>query len=372
LLFHTAVARCGFGHLRALDVSRFFASSEDTLETVLRLNAGSLQQLRVCNGIEYDCNKDDDANWVLGEESTETLLEAAPRLPCLEVDVHLEHDMEKFQRMLRRTPPYTPLRVRGLRFDFPQNADVATLMELTAEVSACDTITDLYLDEAPLRTPAALTAVVNAALVSRLLTSLALVNCSLCAASVPALVRLLAGGPLRTLFISNGRRQLLDAPAATLLADSLRANTTLTKLGFIGCDLWRSKDAARTLLSALTGHASIQTLCLKGNKVRDGQCIAVGQAVSNVLSANAAALEVLSLDATPHGPHGLGDDGTALLLVGLAHNTHLRLLDVSHNRISPEFARNVLLPAANAHPALRQLKVKERSFDASETFDSKP
>jgi hypothetical protein len=369
LMFHTAVGRCGFGHLRALDVSRFFALSEALLTVVVRLNAGALHELCICHGL--DIPKDDD--WLLNGENVATLLHAAPQLRSLEADVPFLRDVDEAACMLRRAPPFAALHLRGLRFQFAPNADVASLTALATAVSECATITDVFLEEAPLRAPAALAAVVDAALVRRL-TTLTLVNASLSPASVPALVRLLhEGGALRTLTILNGQRLLLDAPAATLLADALRANSTITMLSFNGCDLWRNMDAARTLLAALTGHASIQALRLTCNEVHDGLGVTVGQALGSVLAASSALreLNVLQMITRMLMPlqQGLGDAGMARLLTGLARNTQLRRLDVSRNRISEAFADEVLLPAAQAHPALRQLVAVEETFDASVEYE---
>jgi hypothetical protein len=368
-MFDAALARCGVGNLRALDVSCFFALSEDAFTVVLRLHAGSLQELRVCHG--WDGEGPHFRR--LSPESVEALLrDEAPQLRSLEADVLCQGGLETALSMMRRTPPFAVLRLRGLRFHF-FDEDEASLLQLAAEVSACATITDVLFEDAPLYMLAALTAVVDAALV-RQLTALTLISCALCPASVPALVRLLAGGPLRTLIIWNQQQLLLDVPAATLLADSLRANTTLTQVSFNGCDLWHDMDAARTLLSALTGHASIQKLHMTGNEVPDGLRFTVGELFGSLLAADAAALQELHVSQrqpqAPSAPlqQGLGDGGMARLLVGLVRNTHLRRLEVSRNSITGEFAHEMLHPVTGAHPALRQLDAEEATFDASITY----
>ncbi len=85
------------------------------------------------------------------------------------------------------------------------------------------------MDGAPLGTLAALDAVVDAAIGLRL-PSLTLYLCQLTPASAPALARLISGGSLTDLYVWNGDRQLLDQPATALVADALRADSTLTSL----------------------------------------------------------------------------------------------------------------------------------------------
>jgi hypothetical protein len=373
MMFHTAVARCGFGHLRALDVSCFPALRPQLLTAVARVNARSLEVLRVCHGLDFQDERDSPLMF----EEAETLLREAPQLRSVEVEAVGSGDLETALSMLQRTPPFAALRLRGLRFQFAPEADDNSVTELASAVSASATITELFLDNAPLRTPLASAAVVDAAL-ARLLTRVSLIHCSLCPASVPALARLLRSGSLRSLETWNHQEQLLDPPAATLLAGALRANATLLHVNFNGCDLWRDMDAARTLIAALTGHVSIQTLCLTGNEVHDGLGVAAGEAFGSLLEADAGALQELRVSQRhPLPPHtvlqqGLGDDGMARLLHGLARNTHLRRLEVCRNSITEEFAHEMLRRVAGAHPALRQLDAEEATFDASAMFNYKP
>jgi hypothetical protein len=78
--------------------------------------------------------------------------------------------------------------------------------------------------------------VLDAALLRRM-RFLELCGCRLPPAFVPALARLLRGSAVTELSIWNGEVQLLDAPAAALLADALRAN---------------AHDAARSKMAALS------------------------------------------------------------------------------------------------------------------------
>jgi hypothetical protein len=60
-------------------------------------------------------------------------------------------------------------------------------------------------------------AVVDAALTTLRLPSLMLLACHVTPASAPALARLINGGALTQLFVSNDGEQLLDQPAAALI-----------------------------------------------------------------------------------------------------------------------------------------------------------
>jgi hypothetical protein len=88
-------------------------------------------------------------------------------------------------------------------------------------------------------------------------------NCRLDPASAPALLaRLMGGNAVADLFVMGDAHTTLDAPAATLLAGALRANTTLTSLQLTGVNFWGDVAAAATLLGALTAHPSLRTLRL--------------------------------------------------------------------------------------------------------------
>ncbi len=223
------------------------------------------------------------------------------------------------------------------------------MLTLAADLAAHASLQRVHLSLAPLATPAALDAVVDAAL-SREMVSLTLPNCSISPASAPALARLLGGGALTDLFISCRGQQLLDGPLAALLGAALRANSTLTELSFVGMGFWRDTDAAAALLSALTGHPSVRTLRLAVNDVEAAHEAAAGAALGALLAANAPALTALGLSHSD-----LRDAGLRPLLEALSANTHLCALDVSFNGMSDAFARNVLLPAVRANTSLRTL-----------------
>jgi hypothetical protein len=285
----------------------------------------------------------------LGVSHLEALLRAAPQLLLLEADAHC-NTADDAHRLLRE-PPFGPLRMRC----FTVVAKHGDVLALAADVAAHIWLTGLRLDNANLLDPAALDALVDAALARRL-SSLQLHWCGLSPASVPALVRLLAGNALAELTIGNHGVQLLDEPAAALLSDALRANTSLTALQLMLVGLWRRPAAAAVLMAAMTGHSRLRTIDLSHNPelgVLHSSADCPSATLGALVAANAPALEHLDVSNC-----GLGDAGLGPLVDALRHNTHLRSLDISHNEMSEEFARGRLLPAVRANSALRTLTVE--------------
>jgi hypothetical protein len=152
----------------------------------------------------------------------------------------------------------------------------------------------LFLSHAPLGTPAALDAIVAAALTNRL-SLLTLMDCRLCPASAPALARLLGGGALPSLFIVNGNVPILDAAAAAVLGDALRAtNCALGELVLSNTAFWRDPAAAVTLLGAVTAHRSLQHVSFKDNPIGEAQD-AAGAALGALVAADVPALAYVDL-----------------------------------------------------------------------------
>jgi hypothetical protein len=331
----TGLAR---GALTALDVSGCLDITREALLAVVAANASALIELRVCNGAFRE----------LPYNTAEALLRAAPRLRVLDADVWCNADQEAV-RLLRREPPFGPLRVHELYANCaglaPAEHETA-VTEMAAGIAVHDTLSSLRLHDAPLHVLAGLDAVVDAVLLRRMC-SVEVLGCSLLPASAPALVRLLGGSALTQLTISNGGMQLLDAPAAALLADALRANSTLTTLILEHVGFWRDTVAATTLLGALAGHPSLQKLEVCYNAVGAHTAVA-GAALSALVTANAPALHELNV----RGCH-LGDDGLGPLVDALPANTHLRTLNMRGNDMSEAFVHHRLLPALRANSGLR-------------------
>jgi hypothetical protein len=278
------------------------------------------------------------------------LLRSAPLLRVLHADVYCGAGQEA-TRLLRNKAPFGPLRVRRLYAlcrGLTSAQLEAAVMALAAGIAVHDTLSSLRMLGAPLNVRVSLDAVVDAVLLRRV-RSVQLNACCLSPASAPALARLLRGSILAELHIWNDGRQLLDAPAAALLADALRANSTLKILTLEGINMWRDAAAGETLLGALAGHPSLRKLGVHDNAVGAHTAVAAA-ALSALVTANAPALRKLNM----RGCH-LGDDGLGPLVDALPANTHLHTLRVRGNDVSKAFVRHRLLPAVRANISLRAL-----------------
>jgi hypothetical protein len=157
---------------------------------------------------------------------------------------------------------------------------------------------------------------------------------------------MLSSGTLTELAIHYANRALLDAPAAALLGNALRANATLTALTLYSTQLWSDHAGAATLLGALTGHASLRQLGVTGEwlSMSEEDKLHAGMLLGALVAANAPALTALDVSSSE-----LSDDGMRPLFEALPRNSHLRTLNCSMNRISNAFAADVLLPAVRAN-----------------------
>jgi hypothetical protein len=355
-----AAARAG-GELQTLEVAPVHAVSSHSgsvdqtyegLFALLAANVGALRTLHVRTS-----ESDLAAALLLPLRDVEALLSAAPQLRVLHADVRCA-SVADARRALRADDAaseglLTPLRLHGLRVD--ATGDEEDVLALAADVAShawlrelC--VRELYALQQPL---AAVDAFLDASLACRL-TTLQLMNCALSPASAPALARLLGGRHLTHLRVQDyvSVHTLLDAPAAALLAEVLRANTTLTALHLVGLRFWEVAAAAITLLGALVAHESLHALSVHGDSMRIADRAPAGAALGALLAADAPALTALDI-----GDCELRDAGMAPLLAALPGNTHLRTLACAGNEITEAFAADVLLLAVRANGSLRALGV---------------
>jgi hypothetical protein len=329
-----------------LDVFRCDQLSYEALLYAVTANADTLLELRLSgDGEVIDCDR------------TETLLRAAPRLCELVTDVYCG-GAEEAARMLRNEGVFQPLRISDLTVSVHDgDEDEEALLAFAAALAAhARPLTLLSFDGTTINV-LELDAVVDAALTNRLSVCY-FAACFFGPASVPSLVRLLGGGALTSLHIYNRGRQLLDAPAAALLADALRTHGVLQSLHLVYIDLWRDGFAAATLLSSLVAHPSLRELNMAVNEVAPEHAACVGMALFGLVAANTPALQTLSFfDCS------LGDAGLRPLLDALPRNTHLRTLDCSRNGMSEAFARDVLLLAVRANTSLTELNHNMSEID---------
>jgi hypothetical protein len=342
-LLHAAATRAG-GQLHSLNVAECRGITQEALLAVLTANAGALRVLRACTA---------HGQPPTGFADARALLRAAPQLRVFDADVDCE-SVADAQRMLRNEGAFSPLRLRKLQLfvDETTEATEAAVLSLAGDLAAQSSLVELFLYNAPLDTPAALDAIVAAALAHRF-SVLTLGGCRLSPTSAPALARLLGGGALRTLFISDRDAPLLDAAAAAVLGDALRANRTLHNLVLLDTALWHDPVVAVTLLGAVTAHCSLRDVILFNNPIGDDAQDAAGAALGALVAADAPALLDLDLREC-----GLREAALGPLLDALPANTHLEMLQLGEVTASAAFLRDRLLPAVRVNTSLRLLDIE--------------
>jgi hypothetical protein len=326
-LLRAAAARAG-GQLQSINVAECRVITHETLLAVVTANAGALRELHLWHR-------------TLVFAAAQTLLRAAPQLRVFDADVKCE-SVADAQRLLRNEGAFALLRLRKLQVTSRDTRTEAAVLSLAEDLAAHPSVVDLYLTSAALDTPAALDAVVAVALANRF-SALMLAGCGLTPASVPALARLLGSDALRSLSILNRDAPLLDAAAAQVLGDALRANRTLNALLLHRTALWRNPASAVTLLGSVTALCSLSlTKNLVGNEQE-----AAGAALGALVAADAPALQTLDVSEC-----GLQEAALGPLLDALTANTHLRTLWLGKVTASAAFLRERLLPAVRANTSL--------------------
>ena len=324
---------------------------DDLTETarleVVTANAGSLRELSCLFS----------ARRFLTHRHVRDLVLAAPQLLLFKVD--LCAPFSSATSMLRREPPFASCNLQVRRLvtarlldEDEEELDEDEAFALSAAMAAQASLRKLQIDETPIGSPAVMDSLCNAAVACKL-RYLDLINCSLWAESVPALARLIRGGVLTTLCISNGSRQLLDETSAVQLADALATSRSLKRLTLHKVGFWHVAPAAAAVMRALTGHPRLQELWLVGNDAPDQT--AAGAALGALVAANSRALTVLDV-----GKQVLGDAGLGPLFAALPRNSHLRVLRCWHTGMTAAFSRRVVLPAVRANTSLRELDASQR------------
>jgi hypothetical protein len=354
-LLHAAAAKAR-GTLQALDVSGCPLVSVPALLAAVAADGAALRTLRF--------GSDRDAPY-LSVENVRVIFHDAPLLRELRADVDCRGHAEALT-VLRNVPPLGPLRVHALGVHFHTENESESeevdedmtpddVLELLAAVTAYPpgALSELRLYEAPLDEPELLDAVVECAR-ARALSCVHLSACSLSPASVPVLARLLAPGcVLASLELFSSRQgPLLDEDSALELADALRTNNTLTRLELHSVELWSNPAAASAVIFALTGHSSVRMLSFGLEDAPTDHAAFAGLALGALVAANEPALTTLAAFASD-----FSDVAMRPLFQALPRNTHLRRLECTHNALSDEFARDVLLPAVRANTSLEVLQV---------------
>jgi hypothetical protein len=297
----------------------------------------------------------------------EALARAAPQLLACHADVRC--DAHEAHQLLRNLGAFASVRVHDLQIWQLAELDETGVLALAADFLQHASLSDLSLYGVHLGTPAALQAIVDAVITC----GLAIVRlgvCGLSPASAPALAQLLGGNALRSFMIGYDGRQLLDQPATVLLAQALRANSTLDFLILHDLDLWHDPAAASTLVGALVAHPSLVQIGLSTNVVAAADQTTAGAALGALVAADAPMLQSLLLSGC-----ALGDAGLGPLVDALPQNAHLQVLICDDNDLTPAFVRDRLLPAVRANTSLRTLKTRlawESAREAEAIVATKP
>ena len=310
--------------------------TQKAMVDVIAANADSLREL----SCSYEYN-------LLFTGFAEELSLAAPQLQQFRADTIAS--VADASRMLRNEPPFGALRLRRLdvRHVTTDAMDEAIVFELAAAISGHASLHELHISGLPLGTPAALDAVAAGTVACRL-HDLRFIECCLSPVSVPALARVICGGALTSLSISNNGVQLLGEPSAVQLADGIAASRTLTRFFMKDADFWGDGVAAALLLPALTGHPTLREISLAVNSPPDP--VAAGASLGALVAANTPALHELDFQGSD-----FGDAGLAPLFNALPRNTHLGMLDCGNTSMSADFAHTCFLPAVRANTSLRKL-----------------
>ena len=293
-------------------------------------------------------------------------LSARPALQALGFDVSCDYDLAR--RLLLNEPPYEKLRLRQLHIFFDDAEPFPDA--LAADLVAHPSLQEFVLQSTEQISSEQLVPLLGAALTLRL-SVFSCYGCCPTAAVAPALARLLSSSVLKDLSLStewghNRTEAMLDEPAAVLLADVLRGNSTLRNLRLCNVGFWDDAQAGVVLLSALTGHASLHVLDLGYNCVPPAAAATIGAALGALVAANAPAFETLVLHSCE-----MGDAGFGPLLDALLCNTHLRTLHMHGTVISRIFAEQQMLPAVTANTSLLEFLAEPR-HDYDETVPNEP
>jgi hypothetical protein len=151
------------GGLTALNVSGCADVTDEALLAVAIANAGALHELHVPRWFRLVRFSGGDDTAAL-----DTLLRAAPLLTAFHADVDCM--IKQARALLRNEPPYGPLRMHALVvvWDTPDDGTEDVVAAFSRDLAVHASLASLTLLWAPLHLPAALAAVVDAALACRM------------------------------------------------------------------------------------------------------------------------------------------------------------------------------------------------------------
>lgn len=268
------------------------------------------------------------------------LLEAAPKLRSLHCALARSGlEDEAVAPLLRREGVFAPVRLSGALITLTAEGERAHVDALKAH----DGLEQLVLIAAPGVSVQLLGHALDAAAAARVERLTVMASPTL---EWAPLARVLRGGALRELFIANSTVEEADA---TAFADALR-QSVLRKLVFLESGVMADTTRAVSLLAALEGHATLEELSIEIDPVVEAGRAPVGAALAALVAANTTALKRISINSLE-----LGDDAMRPVAEALRSNTHLEVLDVQGNALTPEFLVSVLAMAALPCPSLKEL-----------------
>lgn len=289
--------------------------------------------------------------WCPLTAAVRSLAEAAPAsLVSLETDA--ECSLSEVRAMITRDPPFDKLQLRRLVLRGDLDSDTASFATILTDLAMHASLKELILYRMPLTTSPVLEKLVDV-VIALGITALHFVGCGLQPPFMAQLARLLTHGKLTFLIIRRAVDDnpiLFDPANGPALCAALRSNTTIASLVFCNVGLWNDLEVGESIINALVGHPSIQTLGLSFNRARNGDRAAVGLSLAKLLSGSTLRyLSIWSCD--------LGDDGMRPIVHALGSNTQLRTLVCHNNDLTTAFPHEHLLPALAANASLMQLSV---------------
>ena len=359
-LLWTASARAQ-GQLAMLDL-RLCCADPLAVMAVAGANGGALRNLE----LEWGSCSD--------PEELRTLLRAAPRLAVLHADVgHFGGasslvPIADALPMLRREPPWKPLRARNVSVQLVEGDAADATRELASALRCNGNIGHLNVVSFDVTVePDALCELCDAA-VAVGARCVQLRGCGLRSGAAPGLVTLLRARCLENLVLAN-EPELLDRESAKPVVCALNDNDTIECISLEHVGLWRDPMLGMMLCSALMEHRSLKHVNLSGNATEIDNVpmgVVLGSVYAQLVEANAPSLEYLNVSGC-----GLTVTAAQPIVDALHLNTHLQELNlglstpIMMHQLAElnEFEENELLPAVVANTALRWLDYTKMTTD---------
>ena len=300
----------------------------------------------------------------------ERVTELCRALPLCRVRCGVQSGAVELLPLLRREPPYELLTNNALRatrtIDFggeddeddeadAEDGDQAFL-DLASALSVCMGMEKLHFFDVPLTTRAVLDALVDAA-ISASIKDMDFEECGLSQTALPALTRLMQSPGFERLSVWNDDATLFEGPALPAFCAAVRNCKSLKTLELESVRLWDDMAAASQLIAALEGLPALHKLGLWNNRTDGTPAMqrAVGECLARLIACSTS-LRVLKLCGTE-----LGETGLAPIFEALRNNNSLTELCFddemfAKERVSLDFARDVVLPAVRANTSLRKLE----------------